>query len=256
MLANQGKTMIEIKGTSNVQQLSRALRELGERQLPFALALAATKTAQDVQTKMLGIVNKVIDRPTPITLKSLYLKPATKVKPTARVYFKDSFNSGIPADKYMQPSVYGGARTPKRFEKALRAKGLIGQNQFAIPTSAIQDQYGNVKGSLAIKVLSGLGAAETTSGVTANASTSRRSRKKGNARKYFIAKIDNENAIWERKGFGAGEGIRPIFMITDHAPKYRVKLPFFEIAGNIVQANYAKFFDQAIDQAIATAKRK
>lgn len=246
--------MIEIKSTSNVALLSKALRVLGERQLPFAFALAATKVGQIVNKTLLDELGKSLDRPTPQTLKSLYLKAATKQKPTARVWFKDNFSSGIPADKYLQPQVMGGGRRPKRLEVALRAKGLLGGDEWAIPSKDILNQFGNMPGALAVRILSGLGAAETQAGVTANASGSRRSMKKGNKRRYFIAKIANTRAVWERKQTAFGSGIRPVIIFVKKTPTYRAAFPFFEISEQVVGDNYAREFLAAIDRAAATAR--
>jgi len=246
--------MIEIKTTTNVQLLSRALRELGEKQLPFAIALAATRTGQVVKKTLLEELGKQVDRPTPQTLRSLFLKPATKSKPTARVWFKDDFNTGIPADKYLQAQVFGGARRPKRLEIALRKRGLLGGDEWAIPSKDILNQFGNMPGALAVRILSGLGAAETSAGVTANASGSARSRKKGNARRYFIAKIAKTRGVWERKQTAFGSAIRPVVIFVKRAPNYRAAFPFFEIAEETVAKNYSRIFMEAIDHAVATAR--
>lgn len=246
--------MIEIKTTSNFQELNRALRLLGERQLPFALALAATKTAQHIRKTLLGEMADTFDRPTPQTLKSLYLKGGTKAKPEARVWFKDDFNTGIPSDKYLGPQVIGGARRPKRLEVALRKRGILGGDEWAIPSKDILNNYGNMPGALAIRILSGLGAAETTAGVTANASGSRRSRKKGNARRYFVAKIKNTRAVWEVKNSAFGRGIRPVIIFVKKSPSYKPMFPFFTIAEKVVAETYTAEFIKAIDYAVATAR--
>lgn len=246
--------MIQVKITSDFESVNRALRQVGERQLPFVMAMAATRTAQKVRENILTVASSRFDRPTPTTLKSLYLKAATRQSQQARVWFKDEFGSGIPADRYLGPQVSGGTRRPKRMEAALRKRGLIEQNEWLTPTAAFQDQYGNIRGSLAIRILSGLGAAETVSGVTANASGSKRSRRKGNARRFFIAQINNDKAIWERKDTAFGEGIRPVAIITQQVPRYRVRLPFFQIAENTVKANYQRFFSEAIQRALDTAR--
>lgn len=247
--------MIEIKATTNVQALSRGIRELGARQLPFAMALAATRTAQAVQSTLLDEMAKVFDRPTPTTLRSLYLKRATKTNLVARVWFKDAFTSGIPADRYLQPEVFGGARRPKRMETALRARGLLAADEWAIPTRDAQNQFGNLPGALANRILSGLGAAETVSGYQANATSSRRSKKKGNAKRFFVAKIGKANGVWERKAFGHGAGIRPLILFVRRPPVYRQRLDFFGIAEKVVADRYMGEFSAAIDQAIATAKK-
>lgn len=242
--------MIEIKATSNIEQLSRAMRELGSAKMPKALARAATLTAYKVRESVSEALSKEFDRPTPVTLKSLYVKAAKPGGANARVWFKDSFNSGIPADKYLQPQVQGGARSPKRFEKALIAKGLISSGEYVIPTKDVMNVFGNVPGALSVKVLSGLGAAETTSGSTANASGSRRSKKKGNKKRFFIAKIKNTKAIWEAKQTAFGRAIRPIFIIVNKAPTYSKRLEFFKIAQDTVEREYVTQFSKAIDDII------
>jgi hypothetical protein len=248
--------MIEVKVTSNIQQVSRALRELGEQQLPKTMARAATKTAYIVRERILEHVVKEFDRPTQVTLKSLYVKAATPQGKPARVWFKDAFNSGIPADKYLQAQVQGGKRPHKRFEKALIARGLMGRDEYAIPTRDVLDAFGNVPGGLSLRILSGLGAAETISGVMANASSSRRSRKKGNKKRFFIAKIKNTRGIWEQKTTAFGRGIRPVFVFVSRAPTYSKRLDFFGIAEQTVEAEYLAQFSKAIDEAVRWSKEK
>ena len=55
-------------------------------------------------------------------------------------------------------------------------------------------------------------------------------------------------------GNGSSTGVRPVFLFTDSAPKYKVIVPFFKIADNIIKANYSKEFSKALDRAIATAR--
>lgn len=225
-----------------------------ERQIPFATALALTKTAQLVKKGILEVMEKRLDNPTKTTLNSLFIAPAKPKKLQAKVWLKDTFNAGIPADRYMQAVVYGGVRRRKRFEMALLARGLMSPNQYAIPQKPFLDQNGNIKGQLAIRILSGLGAAETVSGYSANATNSRRSRKKGNAGRYFVGDVDGSQGVWERKRIGSSTGVRPVFLFTDSAPKYKVIVPFFKVADNIIKANYSKEFSKALDRAIATAR--
>lgn len=248
--------MIEVKATSNIEQLSRALRVLGADKMPKVMARAATLTAYKVKEKLVEHVTKDFDRPTQTTIKSLYVKAANPRNLAARVWFKDSFSSGIPADKYLQPQVQGGVRGHKRFEKALIARGIMGKDEFAIPSKDVLDAFGNVPGGLSLKILSGLGAAETTSGVTANASGSRRSKKKGNAKRFFVAKIANTRAIWEQKTTSLGRGIRPVFVFVKSAPKYKPRLAFYEIAARTMQEEYPRQFARAIDDLVSWGKGK
>lgn len=246
--------MIRIDARTNVEELSRALRTVGSKQLPFALALMATRLAMLVKEGELSVLRARLDRPTATTLKSLYVKAAKKGNPEARTFFKDAWTSGVPADTYLQQAVKGGRRPHKRFEKALIAKGIMKPGQYAIPASSALNQFGNVPRGTIMKILSGLGAAETTSGTQANATDSTRSKRKGNAKKYFSGDFDGSQGIWEKKKTAFGDAVRPVFIFSDGEPTYRVIVPFYKIADNIVKANRAKEFASAMDQALSTAR--
>lgn len=244
---------MQVKATADIEHLSRALSSLGQKQLPFALALAATKMAQRIQRAERTALKQHLDNPTATTLNSLYVKPAKKGNPVARTYFKDAWSSGVPADAYLQAQVFGGPRKAKRLDNALIARGLMGAGQSAIPRASVVDANGNVKGAQVMKILSGLGAAETVAGVTANATNSRRSKKKNNKR-FFVAKIGKARGIWERKGTAFGSAVKLWFLFVDAEPKYKKRLPFFEIAEHQVEQHYMQEFTSALDRAIATAK--
>lgn len=224
------------------------------KQIPFATALTLTNVAKLVQKGEVSVMEKRFDRPTKTTLNSVFVKPALKNRLQAKVWLKDTFGSGIPADKYLQAQVYGGTRSRKRFEKALIRRGLMRPDQYAMPNKAFFDQYGNIKGQLAMKILSGLGAAESTAGSQHNATKSKRSRRKGNADRYFVGEVDGEAGVWERKKIGREIGVRPVFIFTEAAPRYRVRVPFFKIADNIIKANFDKEFEKAFEKAVSTAR--
>jgi len=246
--------MVKIDASTNVEELSKALRTLGANQLPFAFALMATRLAQLVKKGELAVMRARLDHPTPTTMNSLYVKVAKKGNPEARAFFKDAWTSGVPADTYLQQTVKGGRRPHKRFEKALIGKGIMKPGQYAIPSPSALNQFGNVPRGVIMKILSGLGAAESVSGVQANATGSKRSKRKGNAEKYFAGDVDGTNGIWERKKTAFGDAVRPVFIFSDGEPGYRVIVPFYKIADNIVKANHAKEFATAIDQALSTAR--
>ena len=233
-------------------QLTKSAIEMQRRHIPFALVLTATRLAQRIKKGELAVMRKRLDRPTPTTLNSLFLKAATKAKP-ARVYFKDSWTSGIPADTYLQQAVFGGVRPHKRFEKSLIAQGIMKSGQYALPSKSFLNQYGNISRGTMTKVLSGLGAAETTSGFKANATDSKRSMAKGN-RRYFGGVVGDESGVWERMNTKWGAAVRPVFVFSDGAPAYRTIFPFFKIAENIARAHRTQEFNDALAQTLATAR--
>jgi hypothetical protein len=236
----------------NDAPLTKSAMELQQRHIPFALTLTATRLAQRVKKGELAVLKQRLDRPTPTTLNSLFVKMASKGKP-AHVYFKDQWTSGIPADTYLQQAVFGGLRPHKRFEKSLIARGIMRAGQYALPSASFLNQYGNVSRGTMTKVLSGLGAAESGRGYGANATDSKRSLSKGN-RRFFGGVVGDESGVWERMNTKWGDAVRPVFIFSDGPPGYRTIFPFFKIAENIVKANKDQVFAVALADAIATAK--
>lgn len=245
--------MFKVDLSLDTAPITAALQALEQKHLPFVLALTATRLAQRVKKGTVKVMKDRLDRPTPTTLNSLFVKMATKSR-AAEVYFKDSWASGIPADAYLQQAVSGGQRPHKRFEKALIANGLMRASEYAVPTAPFMNQYGNVSRGTMTKILSGLGAAESGRGYQANASGSSRSKRKGNAHRFFSGEVDGGRGVWERKTMGMGDAIRPVFVFSGSAPQYRTIFPFFKIAENIVKANYPAEFAAAFAQATASAK--
>lgn len=245
--------MFKVDMSLDALPVSAGMRELEKKHIPFVMARTATLLAQRVKKGTITVMQKRLDRPTPTTLNSLFVKMATKAR-AAEVYFKDSWASGIPADTYLQQAVSGGLRSHKRFEKSLIARGIMHSGQYAVPTTVFMNQYGNVSRGTMLKILSGLGAAESTRGYQANASGSARSRRKGNAHRFFSGDVDGTQGVWERKSMGMGDAVRPVFIFSDSAPRYRTIFPFFKIGQNIVNANYQADAATAWAEAMASAR--
>ena len=245
--------MFKIDMSLDAAPVSAGMLELEKRHIPFVMARTATLLAQRVKKGTITVMQKRLDRPTPTTLNSLFVKMATKTR-AAQVYFKDSWASGIPADTYLQQAVSGGDRPHKRFEKSLIARGVMRSGQFAVPTTAFMNQYGNVSRGTMLKILSGLGAAESTRGYQANASDSAKSRRKGNAHRFFSGDVGGTQGVWERRSMGMGDAVRPVFIFSDSAPRYRTIFPFFKIGQNIVNANYQVDAATAWAEAMSTAR--
>ena len=245
--------MFKIDVSLDAAPVSAGMLELEKRHIPFVMARTATLLAQRVKKGTITVMQKRLDRPTPTTLNSLFVKMATKTR-AAQVYFKDSWASGIPADTYLQQAVSGGLRPHKRFEKSLIARGVMRSGQFAVPTTAFMNQYGNVSRGTMLKILSGLGAAESMRGYQANASDSAKSRRKGNAHRFFSGDVGGTQGVWERRSMGMGDAVRPVFIFSDSAPRYRTIFPFFKIGQNIVNANYQADAATAWAEAMSTAR--
>jgi hypothetical protein len=245
-----------ISMADQVRQVLKNLDDVGRKHVPFAAALALTRTAQKAQAGVLDVMRERFDRPTPYALNSLRIVPAKKsdAQPFARVYFKDDAYKGTPASKFLTPEMYGGDRGAKRFERALIGKGMMRAGQFAVPAAGAQlDSYGNVRRAQIVQILSAL-RAFGEQGYMANRTSSKRSQRKGVAAQYFVAAFDGIEGIWQRKQFGLGEGVRPVFVFTESTPKYKVRVPFDKVVENVARARFPGEFKSALAYALQSAK--
>lgn len=248
---------VRINIRSDIDQVISKLRNLRRDQLPFAIAKAVTGTAQLVKKALNSEMLYAFDRPTPYTLGSLYLSPATKAIPVAKVWLKDDAGKGTPAAKYLLTEITGGGRRYKRFERALAARGLLPDGMFAMPGSAARiDAFGNMERGQLMQVLSAVGAAETRSGYQANRTARSAKRKGASLAEYFVGKPGGGKAplgIWQRFKFGVGGAVKPVAIFTK-APVYQVRYRFQEIAAQVVREEFASQFNTAYAEAIATAR--
>jgi hypothetical protein len=148
---------IQVQGLQQVQQriasLPKQLRYAGGQ----ALKDAGFKAREEWREKM----RAAFDRPTPYVIDSIYVN-ARALPERLSVWIYPSYNGGkgVDPEKVLLAQVHGGARRAKRFEVALRNKGVLPNNMAAVPARwvladpAIGDGYGGVKGSFIVRLLS------------------------------------------------------------------------------------------------------
>ena len=261
---------VTIKFTG-LKEVIANMDDLAKNQVPFALAKALTKTAQDVKDAEVKVMQSSLDRPTPYTLNSLFVKPATKINLESMVYFKDksSAGKGNPAANWMQPEIEGGRRNVKRFEVALQRIGVLPKGMYIAPGAACQlDAYGNIPSSLIIQILSYF-KAFGEQGYSANITDKRKAAlKKGSKRtmktgyEYFVSYGPGSWSGRQHLAAGIykkvdliGQGkIKPIMMFVK-IPSYYKRFPFFETAQRVVDQKLKSNFDEAMSEALLTARR-
>lgn len=230
------------------EALKKNLISWQNEQIPFATAVALTKTAQRVKEAEIAWMQGGIDRgATPWTLKSLYLKRAEKKKleKGARVWFIDYASKGTPAGEYLKPQVHGGGREAKRGERAIRSRHKLANGRFLVPGRYVPlNAYGNVRGGPAAmqKVL-----ANIRGGRDALTDT-----KKSGKTSFFQGVPKGRSGpvgIWERRG----KKLR-LYMVETAQPQYKAKFDFFGIANSTVAKYYDNEFTAALKQAMKTAR--
>ena len=231
--------MVSLNIKADIKDATRYLTRVQKKQIPFATALALTKTAQEVKKGLINEIKQSFDRPTRFTLNSLYVKPAKKRDLEAFVKVKDESLKAIPAAKWLAAQIHGGARHAKGSEVLLRRRGILGPNEYMVPGRGVRlNRFGNVTRGQIQKILSNLGAQRDKYQNTTNKSK----------KAYFVGTINGQRGIWERRA----KGVRPAFIFVNR-PHYRKRFKFFKVAHKIISRRFRKNFDRALRRALSTA---
>ena len=231
----------------DLERLDRKLNNIHKKQIPFAAAKALTEVGKKIKQAEVNQMKRVFDRPTRFTLNSLFLKPATKKRLTARVWLRDWAPKGTPATKYLAPQIEGGKRQLKGFEKLLHAKGVLPDGYYAVPSrKARRDAYGNLNKGLLNQILS-------FSGAQRDAAQNTKQGRKRQTRARFVLLDERDGkpgGIWK---LDSNKNLYPILIFVK-APTYDDRLDFFGVAEKIMKKHIKKELGRAIAYAIRTAK--
>lgn len=216
--------------------------------LPKALNIAINRTAQEVKDAEVGEMRRVFDRPTPFTLKSVYVQRSTRRDLTAEVGLK--WPELSKTENPLTAQVRGGPRKYKRVETILRSDGILPQGMYVMPArDAWLDQYGNIRGPEIVQILSSVKAFGET-GYLMNRTGKSRSKTKN---RYFVKYREGRPiGIWERLG---KNNARAVLMFM-HAPTYTKRLDFYKVAEHTAYARLNKNIKEAIRQTIEWSKQK
>lgn len=209
--------MNEVK--TNVKQILRAVDKAYKDQLPFACALALTRTAQDAQRAMVVQASRKLDRPTPFTLKGFGWKKATKQNLESVVYIKPI------QSRYLRWAIQGGTRLPTG-------------RAIPVPFGLNTNKYGNMPRG---KIKQLLARPDTFSGVV-----------KG------VAGVWQRGHISKRGNFTTAGNSKAttIRLLVAYEPRatYRKRFPFYEIGQGVWRNRLPRNLRLAIQQAIDTAR--
>lgn len=230
-----------------------------ERQLPFALALALTRTAEAAKVGVQQEMRQVFDRPTPFTLDALRVQPATKSKPEAAVFFKDRGGKGLTDAKTRYGhQVFGGQRALKRMEARLRRIGLLGVSEEAVPGQAAKlDGYGNMSRGQIVQILSWF-EAFGEAGFSANSTAATRAKRAKGTRsrrgeRFFLKRDRPGRGIYRAVRTGFGDVIQPVLMFVSRS-KYKPRLNFEGVVLRTSHQQFGRWFESALEQAVRGAR--
>ena len=239
-------------------EIGAALKDLDrlDRQARYAQAIALTRVAQYAQGDVIQAVRRSFDRPTPYTVNSTFVKPATPNNLVAEVGFKD--RGVVPTEHYLAPETVGGNRALKRFEFQLRRYGVLGAQEYVVPAKGFPlDAYGNISRGVYSAILADLQAHPDSRARSTPDSRARRSRKKLIAKRavYFATRPGSNLplGIYQRVKTGFGYAIRGVFMFVG-VPRYKVKLPLLQIVTNTYDRHMVDEYNRQLNKAFSSQR--
>lgn len=234
--------------------------QANEKQVKFATRVALTRTGQKVKVAEEREMRDVFDTPTPFTMSSLYLRPATTTNLTAEVKLKDFAGKGTPASVFLAAQIRGGMRGQKRYERALQSIGALPPGYRVVPGEGAKvDAYGNMDRGQIVQILSYF-RAFPEAGYKANMTDQRRAAlaRGGKNRQGFVYFVGRPGdrlplGVYQRVIFGHGTAIRPV-MIFVRSTIYQSIFDFEHVAETTIEAEYGSEFARALAEARASAR--
>jgi len=248
----------------------RALSELEQKNLPFALQQTANRTAEEVQRQWIALINRTFDSPVSLTRNSVKVKMARytrgasggRINHAAEVFIRDLAHKGTPPARYLYPQVHGGARGHKGLERGLQRGHYLLASQYAVPAkTAPLDSHGNVQRGLVPQILSQL---KLQRDDKMNETKESRGERRGKQARKFGRTYDFF-ALSKRKGrLPAGvyersndksRALRMIFLFVPGV-KYRPRLDLFGKTKKTWDSVFPFHFEREMKKAIENSKFK
>lgn len=244
--------MINVTIKTSITDALKFLNDVERRQIPFATAKALTLTAKKVEKETYQEMQKRFDRPTPMTMRSLRTKPATKRDLTSKVYLKGVELGGKNPNSMFEIIGHqfdGGTRNRKRIEQLFASRGLISSNEYLVPgSSARLDRYGNISRGQLQQIVSQIGISRDAA---QNATKSSRSKfKVKRAGAMFWSRGDRlPRGVWMRQSMF----VKPILMVS-RTPHYRQRIDLDRVADGVVRREFQGVFDKTLNEALRSAR--
>ncbi len=216
--------------TADIASIQRELPAWAAVRVPSITRNALNDTVEEARFAEIDKIRGVFDRPTPFTQRAPLYRRATSSVLVAEVYIRDEPGAGRAPTKYLLPQVAGGNRQHKAFELALIRAGVMRPDEFAIPAIGQQrDGYGNLPGTLIVRILSQLKAFSEVGYLANRTARSAKRNAKRVTMRYFVPSGARQErgigrlprGIYERKG----NSIRGVLMFVAR-PRYRKRYDF------------------------------
>lgn len=259
LIVRPGNRVLSLSFEADIAELAADLPVWASQRIPSITRNALNDAVEEARFAEVGKIRGVFDRPAPLTQKAPLYRKATRDHLVAEVYIRDDMAKGAPPAKYLQPQVEGGQRRAKGFELALRRIGVMRGDEYAVPAIGMnRDAYGNLPGSLLVRILSQLRAFSEVGHMMNETARSRKRKGKGSARYFVPSGFRAEKGIghlprgvYERQG----NRIRAVMIFVSGAPSYRRRYDFGQAAIAKAERVFAPYWQRHFYAELAKRTR-
>lgn len=244
-------TIINI--SHNIRDVQRQLSSIAREQIPFATAVAITRTARLVERSLGDELRSNLDNPSPYITRGTFSTAAKKQDPNAIVGVRDQASRGASPAHYVQEHFTGGARGLKPFEVALQSIGALPLGMRAVPAEGMRrDRLGNPAARDVTELVGALrrGISVFKKKGKSTVVASWFVRLPGDTRRRAM---HIEPGIWRRVGPAGRDGLVPVFLFVEEA-RYSKRFDLRTIATKVVDRAFENEMAKALDQALRTAR--
>ena len=245
------KLTIDIQGLKEVQG---QLAGFSGRRLNAALATGLTRAAGVLAGDWRAQIGAKLDRPTPLTQRSVLVKRAEAANLVAEVLVRDQARPGaITPAEYLGTQEAGGSRGLRKFERALIAQGSMPAGHKVVPGKyAKLDSFGNVSRGQIVQVIAQLGA-QYSPGYQRVISKSAAKRAESAIRRgrNYVALLARDDKGRAPGVYEIGKyGLRPVFFFV-RSVSYQRRLDLIGRASTSAPAEVARQVERAISDSAA-----
>lgn len=249
---------VNINVKSDIDKVMRKLADEARKQVPFATALAITRTAKAVEQDLRGELGSKFDRPTPYVAKGTFSTSAKKTDLTAWVGMRDQARRGASPAQYVKESFGGGARGLKPYEKVLKSMGVLPEGMRTIPGAGIKlDRNGNPPRRVLAEIIGAIRSRK-------NIYKGRGSGRGLHAEIGYVVVTPGRKTprtahldpgIWRRTNhLGKDERyIVPVLLFVEEAT-YRQVIDLAKVSGKTIKRVFRAEFNRALERAMRTAR--
>jgi hypothetical protein len=215
----------------DIDRMGQWALAMAAEQLPFATALALTRTASDAANELTRELPKHLDKPTPFTMRAFSVARADKRTLTAAVFAKDAQAA------YLRWQVDGGSRPPSKVAQRL-------------PNAIKLNDFGNIPRGEIARLIKLAQAGQRL--------TRARGRRLAISSKVDLFYGDPGNGmppgVFKRVVQGTEHKLIPLVVFPKQAAQYKARLPMHAIVERVVRDRFPANFSAALDQALRSAR--